>query len=187
MEQDVVLIAVRKAIFCDWQFWKEVVRRTSWRWSLGSQGRTGNEFRSSFRVSSYSELSATYTDRGVHYDCFVEGLLFSDLWTDFIQILCLFMAVSHVSMLSKVFLLPIFNFAEGDTLRPVSLDIFNWILTQSFLSFYSASSFSGCFWFCEGFFSPVFLLDPIFGLALEHQIYYSIDMIVQKKNIVGIL
>lgn len=30
-------------------------------------------------VSSYSELSATYTDRGVHYDCFVEGLLFSDL------------------------------------------------------------------------------------------------------------
>lgn len=78
------------------------------------------------------------------------------------------MAVSDVSMLSKVFLLPVLNFAEGDTLRRVSLDIFNWILTQGFLSFYSASSFSGCFWFCEGFFFPVFLLDPIFGLALEH-------------------
>lgn len=28
---------------------------------------------------SYFELNATYNDNEVHYDCFVEGLLFSEL------------------------------------------------------------------------------------------------------------
>lgn len=53
------------------------------------------------------ELNATYNANEVHYDCFVEGLLLSELRICFIQILCVFMAVSDVPMLSKVFLLPV--------------------------------------------------------------------------------
>lgn len=163
VEQDVLLIAVRKAIVCDWQFWKEVVRRTSWRWSFGSQGRrTGNEFRSSF-LGELLLWAQCHIWQWSPLWLFCRGLLFSELWIGFIQILCLFMAVSHVSMLSKVFLLPIFNFAEGDTLRLVSLDIFNWILTQGFLSFYSASSFSGCFFgFVRVFFFPCIFIRSYF-------------------------